>query len=91
MYNAVEATQSYPNGFYCPVFTVKYFSKLFNMFQHCLKSTPDKLFWFFETNCESMHCQSYVDKLVRDFPTLWYSSHALGLDAKKMSIINFKN
>ena len=47
-FKALITTQSYLNGFDRPVFTIKYFNKLWLTFLHCVKHKPERMSIIFQ-------------------------------------------
>ena len=95
-FKALITTQSYLNGFDRPVFTIKYFNKLWLTFLHRVKHKPERMSILFQPMYASHQRQSYIDSILEPFPTLLhdlyrYSTKVLGIGARTSAIINLMN
>ena len=95
-FKAVVVTKSYLNGFDRPVFTLKYFNKLWITFLHCVKHKPDRMSILFQPKYAAHQCKPYIDTILEAFPTHLYelnrySTQILGISARTSAIIELMN
>ena len=95
LFKAVIYTQSYLEGYDRPLFSLTYFTKMWLRFKLRVNNHPHLLAQVFAPSYTKKR-ESYVDMLVKLFPTLLhllyrYATNVLGLSARTASLVALMN